>query len=492
MEISREAVRSAVVLAKIRYQEQLHPFVHTSKDRLESTLIQDELDRIVTECSEEVGADPVRVRARLDQILAEVVLPVTEPEHQEVTDLSDNPGAQQKKDEKDYEPQATTDVMDTDAVLEDEILEPDKRIPVQGCFRCGDHPAMKNSSVCPACSFDLVTAAFEKEALGPQMNAPSIYQPGLAPSNPAASPLNPNAPYQCTVCGFTGNFQDVQNHLATSNDSNHMRAKQTQGQPQQNAQYGQGQQQQQVAAKLEWKLADDTTPAYEETVHKDEVKDTNTQTTPAGHFNDIVSSMANRAAARHFSTPQDDKIQAIADTYGLDSNEVKQNLYITAKFGDFAATNGQIGEDSTAPDGYVPLSLEGLGGKIEKHEAVVPTNVALAKTAEDLGVDSKDVYADVKDNFGDDLADEYHTSVQGEYHYFLAQAVIDKATKSPDPQTPDGQQQAPAQPQQQQQQMPAQQQSGPMPQFASAYKLNQPQLEVLLTRDHALAMQRQR
>lgn len=498
MDIGREAVRSAVVLAKFRYDEQLHPFVRTSKERLESDLVQEQLSRIVVECSAEVDADPEKVQLRLNQILADVVLPVTQPEHQDVTDVGNEPP---KNNSDDVEPQATTDVYDHEPVLVDEILNPGKIIPVQGkCVRCEKNAAADNG-VCPPCEFALVETAFQKEAIGPQLNTPGVYQPGLAPSNPAAAPLNPNAPYQCTVCGFTGNFQDVQNHLATSNDTNHMRAKQQQQQTQQTPQTQPTQQyQQQPTAKLQWKLASpddesaDTTPAYETDVHQDEVRDTNESLNPVGHFSDVVSQMANHAAARHFSSPTDDKVQAIADAYGLDPEEVRKNLYVTAKFGDYSATNGEIGEAKEAPQGYVPLDLQGLGGDMESHEAVVPTNTALAKTAEDLGLDSNDVYDSIRDRFGDDLSDEYHTSVKGEFHYFLAQSVLDQATKNPQPVTPDdtqGQQAPQQQPPPQMQPAPP---SGPspMPQFASAFKLNQQQLEVLLNRDGSLAMQRVR
>src|SRR3954469_18890610 len=87
----REAIRSAVILAKIRYDEQVSPFVGTVKQRLASEVVQNELNRIVDEKSNETGADSAKVRAKLEAVLADVVLPVSQPKKENVTDVGDEP-----------------------------------------------------------------------------------------------------------------------------------------------------------------------------------------------------------------------------------------------------------------------------------------------------------------------------------------------------------------------------------------------------------------
>lgn len=439
--LGREATRSAIILAKIRYDEQLAPFVKDSRSRLASTLVRTEIERIVKECSEEVGADVEVVAKRFDQVLADVVLPVTQPEKVNVTEVADSLPPGKNSDEK-PEAQATTDVKDHGAVLVDEIIEPDKKIPVQGCCRCASANDQEGP-VCTDCEAHLLIEAgvtpdfLASKSAAPMVGAPNV-QPNVQQTQPSAvgpqqplTPLNPNSPYQCNVCGFTGTFHDVQAHLNAATDTNHQQAKQQQQQA------GGVQQSYQPMAAADRYLDD---------VHKDEVVEPKLQTNPKSHFEKVVQTMANRAAARQLSAPKDDTVSAVANAYGLDPDQVRNSLFITAKFGDYVYTNGQPGEQP-APEGYVPLNLDGTQGQESGHEVVVPVTTAVRKAATDLGMDEHTVYASIKNSMGDGLSDEYHVTAKGMYTMYVPSSLLDQATNHPQPQAPDqSQQQAPSGP----------------------------------------------
>lgn len=483
----KEAIRSAIILSKMRYDDEIAPFVRTSIERLESDLVQAEIDRIVTQASTEVGADPDVVGRRFKTVLADVIIPVTEPEK---TQLEDGVKALPPEGWNDDlpEPGETTDVKDHGAVLVKEILYPDnsKIIPLEdgglkhgSCFRCENES--DDGLVCTACQQELVKQA---DAMGVPGAAPNAMAPGtgavplaqpcpscggqidpatgkcsqcgytlpqavsasfladkeadFGPPNsqlPAATtpvvpqgqapqapvnmtPLNPNAPYRCNVCGYTGTFATVSDHINNAQDTAHVQAKQNQHNQTTAATDDQPQ---------------DQGGAYEQNVHKDEVVENEGPQTPIAHFNQVIEDMANRAAARHFSQSNDDVVNKVAEGYGIDSSQIQSQLFGVADFGNYHAANGVIGGSEQVPQGFQPIDLDGKSGQSTKHEAVVPVNTAVRKVADDLGMDSNTVYQTIRDSLGDDLGDEYHTSVEGQYTYYLPQTVLDQATKSPHP-----------------------------------------------------------
>lgn len=558
---ARDNVRSAVVLGKVRFDEQLGPFVRTSKVRLESSLVQSELNRIIAEVANESRADPERVGAALRTILSDAVA-VTEPE--KTTLDSDKtfgapaegtsvPSGGDTKEESPLPGVERTDVNDSDAVCE-EALDADATIDITkplnseskvACVRCKEADALENSPVCQVCSDALVALAKKKEALAPNNSAPMQAQQHAAPTGAPTHlmPLNPNAPYQCTVCGRTGTWDEVNNHLQTALDVPHMTAKQQlqlqdqqgltpqqPGMPQHTPAYhasfieqdelvkSAGMAPEQVAEMLKADLTGEamerwfaslmseqegpssdvnkgakTAGEYEKQQDENAAVDDEHAQTPSSHFDYVIENMANRAAARHFSAPTDEDISQIASTYGLDANEIKQSIQATATFGNYHASNGVIGPGSGEgpPEGYTEVDLNNNGNGIQAHEAVVPMNLAIRKVSEDLNMDPNSVYDSVKGAYGGDLSDEYHTSVQGEFHYYLPQELMAKATSHPQPQAPDQSQQS-QQPMQAQPNMNMPQpDQNQMPQMASSV-LNDEQLEVLLTRDGKLADQRAR
>lgn len=539
---ARDSVRSAVVLGKLRFDEQLGPFVRTSKVRLDSSLVQTELNRIIAEVANEASADVEKVGKALRHILADAVA-VTEPEKTTLdsdktfggpSQSADSvPSGGDAKEESPLPGVERTDVNDSDAVLEDEILEADATIDItkpldkQSCVRCQKEDAEEDSPVCKVCSDALVALAKKKEALAPNNSAP------MQPQQPAAQqpgapthlmPLNPNAPYQCTVCGRTGTWDEVNNHLQTALDVPHMTAKQ---QLQMQDQQGTMQAQQPAApqqapayhgsfreqnelvreagvltfdpAEPLDEMTDETVEAiwekmageYEKEHDEDAAVDSEHAQNPSSHFDYVIENMANRAAARHFSTPTDQDISQIATTYGLDPSEIKQSIQGVATFGNYHGSNGTIGPaEAGPPEGYTEVDLNNNGAGIQAHEAVVPMNLAIRKVSEDLNMDPDNVYNSVKSAYGGDLSDEYHTSVQGEFHWYLPQEVMAKATQHPQPPAPDQGQQQGQQPMQAQPNMGMPQPDpSQMPQMGASV-LNDEQLEVKLTRDGKLADQR--
>jgi 5-methylcytosine-specific restriction endonuclease McrA len=455
----RQATRTAVLLAKTRYDEQLKPFVKNSPERL--SFVHGEIDRIADETAAEVGAMRDEVFRKLMAVVtSEVELPVTQPEHEDVEGGSESLPPE-KFDKDKPEAQATTDVRDHGTVLEDEILKPQKVIPVQegaekhdalACVRCTQRTASEGSPVCTECETELIALASDdrpplaKEADGTQVATPG--QPQYATpvqQTPGMVPLNPNAPYQCQVCGFTGTFQAVHDHIVAAQDSKHLQFKQQQ--PGQQSPAGtspvvQGQPMQTGAGvKTSQPMGAPPQgppqgappgpppaaqkPADDEPIKADEEDDNS----PEGRFHNIIDTMANRAAVRHFSEVDDDTVHQIASQYGIDDAEVRKRVVTVANFGDFSATNGKVG-DGNIPDGY--SEVDGLGGPIDDHEAVVPTRVAVRETAKDLGTDEETIYRDIKDTMGDDLSDEYHTSVTGEQHFYLPDELVGGATANED------------------------------------------------------------
>jgi hypothetical protein len=462
----RQAVRTAVLLAKTRYDEQLKPFVQRSEERL--GFVRGEIDRIANETAAETGAMRDEVFRKLMAIVtAEVELPVSKPEHMDLEGGPDSlPPA--RFDDKKPVPQATTDVRDHGTVLEEEILYPDysKIIPVQeggnkhGCVRCQQRLASEDSPVCTECETELVAlAGDDSPPLAKQADGQVVQYPNQpVQSEPGAQPLNPNAPYRCDVCGFTGTWQAVNDHIITAQDTAHMQRKQQaplQGQqPTQTSPVVQGQPMQQAAGvKTSQPMpgeppppgAPPSSPPSNQSDDNEPVRaEDYDDNTPDGRFKRIAEDIADRAAARHFSQVTDDQVHQIASQYGIDDGEVRRHVVVTSTFGDASATNGKVG-DEDIPDDY--SEVDGLGGKIDDHEAIVPTNLAVRKAADDLGTDEDTIYQSIKDTMGDDLGDDYHTSVSGEQHFYLPDKLVN-SEKQEDTQDESTEQQPQSQPQQ--------------------------------------------
>jgi hypothetical protein len=143
--------------------------------------------------------------------------------------------------------------------------------------------------------------------------------------------------------------------------------------------------------------------------------------TPSGVFDTIVQNMANVQAATTWSTPGDQDIQQIAQEYGLDEQEVRQNLKIVSNFGDAIAVNGEPHADTDVA-GYV--ELDNFGGRIPTTEEEVQTDNAVTAAADQLKMDPESVYGQLKESYGSDLGGQYYVSVGGEAHYYLPAELV--------------------------------------------------------------------
>lgn len=396
--IQHEANSKALLLAQTRFRTQVFPFVKNKPERL--TYAQTEIDRIIIECATEVDADVDYVSKRFKQYVAEAVA-VSEPQKQQLeftpAELKEGlPPSKNDPDQKDPEPQATTEVTDSGAVLEDEITEPDATIDLNSdtvkasCFRCGNALTSKVSSVCPSCTAELA----EKVGLSP------------VPNQQYMVPADPNARMECTYCQakgmhYEGTPDEINKHI-TANHQNELM--QQRMQPPQNLQ------------PMAFKVAE---IAEEESPTTTDQNGSN----PSHHFDDVIQEMADRAAAQQFSKIDDDEIQQIASRYGLDPAQVRESVLVTATFGNFTAANGDL-SDKELPDGYTEVEMEGMGGTVESHDAQVPVQLAVDKVAQDLQMKPDLVYSELKDSYGADLGDQYHASVSGEHRFYLPSNMI--------------------------------------------------------------------
>jgi hypothetical protein len=145
---------------------------------------------------------------------------------------------------------------------------------------------------------------------------------------------------------------------------------------------------------------------------------------PTDRFEDMVQNLADRAAAREFSKPSEEEIQAIASQLNVDADELRNTILGTAQFGDFKAVNGELA-DQPVPDDYQEVAVDGAGGHVSSHEALVSVDAVLQKVAEESGQEASYIYDLLKDKFGGvELPDRYHASVSGDHRFYLPASML--------------------------------------------------------------------
>jgi hypothetical protein len=561
---SQERVnRSALILAQEQWSERFASFVNKDQDRL--AYIQSQLDSMLEDVSESLGADFEYVKSRFDAYVAEAVALGEEPKHVDVEDLGEGTSYPGDKNFTGDPSEGTgiveVDILGNGVVLDDDA--PDARIDLnddtqkvtaykdagdlrdestwKNCFRCSSklNPVYAQTSpVCPDCTADLLKSADNIPVTNPGAGPSSTPTPGLV------APDNPDQLFKCTLCDYTGNYDNVNQHVQQAHQDALQRQEvppvPSQSQQPMDAQtypsfsstkegdfpFDEGEQDvgyhgdprllgdsrpkndTGVSLSLEqhlfeqmlkednprmalwhanrlqeytgnpartflnrWKQmhpgidipgeeegllpdapptpvdegvrrlnaveADINDPAADvppETVdlgddtkddpgvQEDKPIDVDPQDdTPADKFDTYVQDLANHAAARQFSIPDETEIQQIAQQYGLDEDQVRQSLVARATFGDFTATNGDFNGDV---DNSNYVEITDLGGQVNSHEALVPVEIAVQKVAEDMNMEPNLVYNMVKDRYGADLPDKYHASVSGEHHFYLPKDLV--------------------------------------------------------------------
>jgi hypothetical protein len=551
----REANKTGVLLARTRFNEQIRPFIKGSKERL--AFVDTEIERIVAECALEAGADLEYVNGHLRAIIADEVA-VTKPQS---TPLEFSPEEQKEGTpppkwdpaKVNPEPNAVTDVMDHEPVLEDEARNADAQLdlnentqkssefdpdtgygeqravdegkdpgpdlddPTLGvdvqrfqqelakmsteelhellnssklnlaaeemvwqeidtrgegreepdihgpefdyprgvsvvqatsveeagdlldkdtwkqCFSCENKLNPIEAQVGPVCSDCNAELTGKKKVV----SQPSGYtQPTQAPSvvaPPTAPSQSPQQLVKCNICSQTFPADQMQQHMQDyANDPNHQQAAQT-------MQMAPGYQ---VARVAQDDPASATSPST--SLPDEPVKVDDDRNDPVDNFDEIVQDLADKAAAKQFSTPDKDIIQSIAEQNGVDPAEVQRHLVCVTTFGNYSASNGEVGDAIPNTEGLTEVDPTGDGGRIEAHEALVPVDLAVRRVAEQNRMSPEDIYATLRDSFGDDLSDKYHASVSGERRYFLPSNLVNTSEET-QPQQPQQQQQQPAQ-----------------------------------------------
>jgi hypothetical protein len=261
---------------------------------------------------------------------------------------------------------------------------------------------------------------------------------GLGDPEPKMKPVDQYAMMQCNLCEranshFEGTEDEVMAHIQQAHAEEVARE---QG-------YGTAQPPQQqfsTVKEAEVPRTDEDVPAAEPLPQ-----------TPATEFDGYVQELAERAAARKFSLPDDEAIHSIASQVGASPDEVKQHLVAVAVFGESTARNGEFGGDTNPPEGYEEVSAQGVGGRIDATEALIPVDLVVSKVAEKMNMQQDLAYNMIRDRYGSDLPDKYHASVAGEVHLYLPTQLAGNQQQPQDPEvgpTPQPiQPQAPAQPQ---------------------------------------------
>lgn len=402
LEGNERANKAGVILAKQRYNERLGKFVGDSPERLE--FVQNELHNLAVEAAAETGADAQYVRERLDKVLADT-LPVLEPKipHEELEYKSPDNDPPKFQSDDPLADITKTDIKDTEAVLLEESLHPERStiIPIQegaekhGCFRC-EASVEGEAVVCEACENELHALALEKVAA-------DFTQPE-APMDPA----NPNMLMQCAVCKtFQGTREQVQQHAMAVHQQEMRELQQQEGQ---------------LASIKEAEV-----PGEDE-----DIEVPPTDKTPTARFENIAQQIANREAARQFSAASDDEIRAIAERYEVDEDTIRESLVVTATFGEFSAANGNLEGEVSPPEGLGEVDMDELGGVVEAREALVPVNIVVTKVADEMNMEEDLVYNMVRDHHGGVDLDTFHASVTGEHHFYLPLELIERAPAPPE------------------------------------------------------------
>jgi len=473
----RLAVKKAVALAVSRYNDTIGKFVQGKPDRLE--IVDNKIARISLECAEQSKADIEEVDRLFRKHLAEVA--VTNPEKQNVSDSAEYTNSEEvpqpehgvRDDIKGSEPvldgdaDGHIDLNENSSLSQDEVnqrrraekpITSAKEANPQAttCPYCGHmmtptqnaaNPAMSGQSQqCPNCGAQVMATPGTGMGAG-QPGFQQGMQTGIggglyAKCARCEKEAADEGSILCVACNhfvITGE-SSCGCDCEQCRDGDHCEGPQCHeksphydddGKPKDSSvKEGQG-------GLEDPDMPDDNvqSPA-EENAPQQQLPPAveNDSNGPAEVYTATVQDMANSGAASAWSTPGDEDINQISEQYGIDPDEVRKNLVIVADFGDAVAVNGDPNADPQV-DGM--FELPDFGGRIPSTEEEVDSQNAISHTADRTGLSPDDVYALVKESYGDDIGGQHYVSVNGEAHYYLPQELVpQQAQQQPDQDSP--------------------------------------------------------
>lgn len=389
LDASDRANKAALLLAHERYSARFAPFIKGQQARL--SYVEDEIAAMIEQAADETNADAEKVKTAFMEFLAD---------HMKLNP-DGVPNVKNVKNDEGLEGIEKTDVMDRGEVPgagREESLDIPKQDVMQkaSCFRCEREFLSKVATpVCHECTEELKKTA---DAAWPDADSRGTGTGLAEPADPNIAPVDDNMLYVCQLCGQ----QDQRDALVAHVQQAHADVLQRQQQEEF------GRQPLQTFPQASTKTAEEDEPAEVEPLPE----------SPGDRFEEHVQALANRAAARKFSMPDEELIHSIASQTGQSPEDVKQNLVAVAMFGDDVGVNGEIGGDPTAPEGYEEVSMQ-QGGGSNNQQAVVPTDLVISKVAEEMNMEPDLAYNQIRDRYGADLPDKYHAQVTGEIHYYL-------------------------------------------------------------------------
>ncbi len=440
---SEQANKAAVLLANERFNAQLAPFVKGSSTRLAH--VQPDIERIVAEVCDEMGADNEYVSSRLEEHLTKAILNKDHAKREKLktkdkffvnTDTLPSTGDIKHTEFDDegevagagYDEASTPDAKVDLSKDTQKGVKPSER--KQGCFRCGEELHEKVASitpVCNKCTEELKASATKcscedcgcgdascdcdpdncdcKKASKTAETYPGA--PGTITQEDLSAgtkPLDQNARMQCTFCGFQGNQQEVEAHVAQTHQQEIQQLQQERVNNPGNT------------APLTAPLASEKEAAPSD-VQEQAVVEPLPQA-PGDNFDDMVQDLANRAAAIQFSTLEEKDLHTLAESLGLGPDDLNGKVQVVAVFDNYTGYNGELVND--VPE--MPADFQEVQSSVVRataHEALVPVDIVVQKVAEQMGMDQDLAYNMVKDKYGADLPDKYHAAVQGEYHFYV-------------------------------------------------------------------------
>lgn len=387
LEATDRANQAALLLAHERFIRQFAPFVKGIPARL--AYVEDQIAQMIEETCKETNGDVAYVKSRFDSFIADTMK----------IDPEGLPNVKNVTGDEGLEGVEHTDVMDRGEVPgagADEAREVDE-VQDLGQYTGGWSLSEYVGQQLPESVLTYLKR--HSDADWDDSGARGIGT-GLAEETEPVTVPAENMPYVCTICGREDSHDAILAHVQQDHADVLQRA-QEEGLP--------------MAAKTAEQEPAEVQPLPE---------------SPADRFETHVQELAERAAARKFSMPDEETIHSVASQLGVSVDDVRGNLVSVAMFGNNIGVNGELGGEGSPPEGFTEISVQGVGSG--QQQAIVPTDLIINKVAEEMNLERDLAYNQIRDRYGADLPDRYHAQVNGEIHFYLpAELAANQTAQTP-------------------------------------------------------------